>query len=57
MPHSTMNSVPAVISTQPIRDFAVKSSCRNTNARTSVMTMLNLSIGATFDTSPIWIAR
>lgn len=45
----TIIRVPAPISTHPIRDFIVNSSCRKTNANTSVMTTLNLSIGTTFD--------
>ena len=51
-----MSSVPAAINTEPIIDFGVKSSCRNTAARISVIITLNLSIGTTLDTVPIWIA-
>ena len=47
-----MNKVPDVISMHPIIDFDVKSSCKNTKANTSVITILNLSIGTTFDASP-----
>lgn len=36
--------------------FAVKSSWRNITARIRVMTTLSLSMGATFETLPIWIA-
>ena len=45
------------MSRQPIRDLGVKRSCRNTNASTSVMTTLSLSIGTTFDASPICSTR
>ena len=55
--HKTISSVPAPMSRQPIRDLGVKRSCRNTNASTSVMTTLSLSIGTTFDASPICSAR
>ena len=51
--YSTIRSVPAPIRAQPIRDFAVNFSCRNTKANTSVMITLSLSIGTTFDASPI----
>lgn len=51
--YSTMTSVPAPIRIQPTMDFAVKSSCKNTNARISVSTTLNLSTGTTLDASPI----
>ena len=50
--HSTMNSVPAPIRMQPIRDFAVNSSCRKTKASTKVITTLSLSMGTTFEVSP-----
>lgn len=55
--HKTISSVPAPMSKQPIRDLGVKRSCRNTNASTSVMTTLSLSIGTTFDASPICSSR
>ena len=55
--HKTISSVPAPMSKQPIRDLGVKRSCRNMNASTSVMTTLSLSIGTTFDASPICSAR
>lgn len=55
--HKTISSVPAPMSRQPIRDLGVKRSCKNTNASTSVMTTLSLSIGTTFDASPICSAR
>ncbi len=48
-----MNKVPDVISMHPIIDFDVKSSCKNTKAIIKVITTLNLSIGTTFDASPI----
>ena len=51
--HSTISNVPAPIKAQPIRDFAVNSSCRNTNASTSVMITLSLSMGTTLDAWPI----
>ena len=51
--HSTISSVPAPIKAQPIRDFAVNSSCRNTNASTSVIITLSLSMGTTLDAWPI----
>jgi len=55
--HKTISSVPAPMSRQPIRDLGVKRSCKNTNASMSVMTTLSLSIGTTFDASPICSAR
>ena len=51
-PYKTIINVPAVINMQPINDFAVNSSCKNTKAKTNVITTLNLSIGTTFDASP-----
>lgn len=51
--YKTITNVPVAIKTQPINDFAVNCSCKNTNARTRVITTLNLSIGTTFDASPI----
>ena len=51
--HNTINSVPAPMSTQPATVFTDTVSCRNTNASTSVITTDSLSIGTTFDTSPI----
>ncbi len=53
----TMSRVPAPIRMQPSSDLGVNSSCRNTNARSSVITTLSLSIGTTFDASPICNAR
>ena len=44
--------VPIVINIHPIKDFKVNSSCKNTNAKTNVITTLNLSTGTTFDASP-----
>ena len=49
----TIINVPIPIKTHPINDFIVKSSCKKTNANTKVITTLNLSIGTTFDASPI----
>lgn len=51
--YKTITNVPTPIKTQPISDFTVNCSCRNTKAKTIVMTTLNLSMGATLDTSPI----
>ena len=45
-----------VIIAAPMADFTVKSSWRNITARIRVMTPLSLSMGATFETLPIWIA-
>lgn len=50
---STINKVPAAIKTQPITDFGVTFSCRKTNAKISVRTVLILSMGTTFEASPI----
>lgn len=55
--YSTINSVPAPISTHPTTDLTVNSSCRNTNASTIVSTTLSLSTGTTFDASPSCRAR
>ena len=52
MNYKTITNVPAPMRTQPINDFAVKSSCKNTKASTNVMTTLNLSMGTTFEASP-----
>ncbi len=49
----TINSVPAPMSTHPSADFTVKSSCRNMNASSSVITTDSLSTGTTLDASPI----
>ena len=49
----TIINVPIPIKTHPINDFIVKSSCKKTNANIKVITTLNLSIGTTFDASPI----
>ena len=51
--YSTINNVPAPIRMQPITDFAVNSSCRKTNANTSVIITDSLSIGTTLEASPI----
>ena len=53
VPYSTISRVPAPIKAQPRSDFAVKSSCRNTKANTSVMMTLSLSTGTTLEASPI----
>ena len=51
--YKTISKVPAPISTQPMIDFVVTCSCRKTKASISVITTLSLSIGTTFDASPI----
>ena len=51
--HRTISNVPAPIRIHPITDLKVNSSCRKTNASISVMTTDNLSIGTTFEASPI----
>ena len=51
--YKTIINVPAVISIHPIRDFAVNSSCKKINAKINVITTLNLSIGTTFEASPL----
>ncbi len=43
----TINKGPATISTTPTIDFHVKASRRNKTAKTSVKTMLSLSIATT----------
>lgn len=53
---STIRRVPPVISTAPITDLTLTASCRKMNASTIVMTRLNLSMGTTLETSPIWMA-
>ncbi len=55
--YSTITNVPAPIRMHPISDFIVNSSCKKTNAIKSVSTTLNLSIGTTFEASPICSAR
>ena len=55
--HSTITSVPAVMSSMPIADLRVKVSCRSTKARIKVSTVLILSIGTTFEASPSCKAR
>ena len=50
--YNTMHSVPAVISSEPIIDFAVICSWRKITAKINVITTLNLSIGTTLDASP-----
>ena len=51
--YNTINNVPAVIKIEPIIDLIVNCSCKNVNAKIKVITTLNLSIGTTFDASPI----
>ena len=51
--YRAMRRVPAAMSAQPAAAFSVSSSCRKTTAMTMVNTMLVLSMGATFATSPI----
>ena len=51
--YRTIIKVPMPIRMQPIKDFGVNFSCRNTKASTKVIITLNLSTGTTFDTSPI----
>ena len=51
--YSTISSVPAPIKIHPIIDLIVNCSCRNTKARISVIITLSLSIGTTFEASPI----
>lgn len=55
--YSTINRVPAPISRQPMADLGVTCSCRNTAARTSVITTLSLSIGTTLLAAPVCSAR
>ena len=45
--------VPIPIKIHPIKALAVNSSCKNIKAKTNVIITLNLSIGTTFDASPI----
>ena len=51
--YNAINSVPRPIKMQPIRDFTVNCSCKNTKAKIRVITTLSLSIGTTFDAVPI----
>lgn len=55
--YKTINNVPTPIKIHPIIDLAVNFSCKKTNASTSVITTLSLSIGTTLDASPICRAR
>ena len=48
--------VPIVMSVPPIIALRVTTSFNTTNARTMVITTLNLSMGTTFDASPIYNA-
>ena len=52
----SISRLPRVISTAPAITFTLTFSCRNTKARMMVMTTLSLSIGATRETSPSWMA-
>ena len=47
--YRTIIKVPMPIRIQPIKDFGVNFSCRNTKASTKVIKTLNLSTGTTFD--------
>ena len=51
--YKTMINVPAPIKTHPMKDLTVNCSCKNTKASTSVITTLSLSMGTTFEASPI----
>ena len=51
--YKTINRVPVPMRIQPSREFKLNFSCRKTNANTSMMTTLSLSMGTTFDASPI----
>ena len=51
--YRTITKVPMPMRIHPISDFAVNSSCRNVKARINVMTTLRLSMGTTFEASPI----
>lgn len=53
MAYKTIKSVPAVMRIEPISDLTLNSSCRNIKASMSVNKTLSLSIGTTFETSPI----
>ena len=50
--YRTITKVPTPIRIHPINDLIVNCSCKNTKAKTNVMTTLNLSMGTTFDASP-----
>ena len=50
---NNMTILPAVINNAPITTRKLTSSFRNRNDRQMVITTLNLSIGATRDTSPV----
>lgn len=54
--HNTRTKVPIVISNPPIIDFVFMVSPKIKNAKTILITTLNLSIGTTFEASPIWSA-
>ena len=51
--YKTITRVPAARRIEPTSDFKVNCSCKNTKARIKVKTVLILSIGTTFDASPI----
>ena len=51
--YRTISIVPAPIRIHPATDFIVMFSCRRTTASIMVITTDSLSIGTTFDTSPI----
>ena len=49
---AALTSIPAAIRTQPTPILKLTASLRKTAARITVITMLSLSIGATFDAGP-----
>jgi hypothetical protein len=54
--YNIRTNVPAAINIPPIIFFASTGSPKIKNAKTMLMMTLNLSIGTTFDASPIWSA-
>ena len=52
VPHITISSVPAPMSTQPSADLGVTCSWSSSTASTSVMTTLSLSMGTTLLAGP-----
>ena len=51
--HKAMINVPIPMNIHPIKDCTVNFSCNKRKANSIVITILNLSMGTTFDTSPI----
>ena len=51
--YKAMINVPIPMNIHPIKDFTVNFSCNKRKANSIVITILNLSMGTTFDTSPI----